>query len=139
MLAGHEKKLSPSSICGRDCRTVSNKLLSRVSVTAFVLLLGGGALRSQIAPPQPVPMPAPIEAPKDTRYPGTIRLSVDARDLDRHVFAVRETIPVRAGEQLVLLYPQWLPGNHAPRGRVDMLAGLMIRANGTRLEWRRDV
>ena len=84
-------------------------------------------------------MPAPIEAPKDTRYPGTIRLSVDARDLDRHVFAVRETIPVRAGEQLVLLYPQWLPGNHAPRGRVDMLAGLMIRANGTRLEWRRDV
>src|SRR5204863_1062703 len=31
------------------------------------------------------------------------------------------------------------PGNHSPRGRVDMVAGLMIRASGRRLEWRRDV
>src|SRR5216684_446217 len=108
-------------------------------VISCALVLGGSGLLSQTAPPQPAPMPAPIEAPKDIRYPGTIRLNVDATDLDRHLFSIRETIPVRGGAPLVLLYPQWLPGNHAPRGRVDMIAGLTIRANGTRLEWRRDV
>src|SRR5262249_50306108 len=55
------------------------------------------------------------------------------------LFSVRETIPVRGGEPLVLLFPQWLPGNHSPTGRVDKVAGLMIRADGTRVEWRRDV
>src|SRR5207253_783555 len=50
----------------------------------------------------------------------------------------RETIPIRPGEHLVLLFPQWLPGNHSPTGRVDKLAGLTIRANGSRVEWRRD-
>ncbi len=84
-------------------------------------------------------MPAPIPAPKDTPYPGVIHLSVDATDLERHIFNVRETIPVRGGESLVLLYPQWLPGNHAPTGRVDKIAGLMIYANGVRVTWVRDV
>jgi predicted metalloprotease with PDZ domain len=84
-------------------------------------------------------MPPPIVAPKDVRFPGTIRLTVDARDIDRRMFSVHETIPVTGGEPLVLLFPEWLPGNHSPTGRVDKLAGLMIRANGTRLEWRRDV
>ena len=80
-------------------------------------------------------MPAQIAAPKDTPYLGAIRLNVDATDIERHIFKVRETIPVRAGEPLVLLYPQWLPGNHSPSGRVDKLAGLMIYANGARVEW----
>jgi predicted metalloprotease with PDZ domain len=83
-------------------------------------------------------MPAPIAAPRDTQYPAAIRLNVDATDVDRRIFRVRETIPVRAGEPLVLLYPQWLPGNHSPSGRVDKLAGLMIHANGARVEWVRD-
>ena len=43
------------------------------------------------------------------------------------------------GEPIVLFFPQWLPGNHSPTGRVDKLAGLTIRANGTHLDWRRDV
>src|SRR5215467_1619668 len=76
--------------------------------------------------------------PKDTPYAGTIRLNVDATDIDRHIFKVRESLPVRGGDQLLLLYPQWLPGNHSPSGRVDKLGGLVIRANGTRLEWKRD-
>ncbi|MBA2238486.1 MAG: M61 family metallopeptidase [Lysobacter sp.] len=37
-----------------------------------------------------------------------------------------------------MLYPQWLPGNHAPRGPIDKLAGLQFSANGRKLEWRRD-
>jgi predicted metalloprotease with PDZ domain len=83
-------------------------------------------------------MPAQIAVPKDTPYLGAIRLSVDATDIDRHIFNVQETIPVRAGESIVLQYPQWTPGNHAPSGRVDKLAGLMIQANGARVQWVRD-
>ena len=83
-------------------------------------------------------MPAAIVSPRDTPYPGTIRLNVDASDTDRHIFSVRETIPVRGGDSIVLLYPQWLPGNHSPRGQIDKFAGLTIRSNGARLEWTRD-
>jgi len=84
-------------------------------------------------------MPKPIPAPKDTPYSGIIRLNVDATDLERHIFTVQETIPVRGGESIVLLYPQWLPGNHSPTGRVDKIAGLILHANGARVEWVRDV
>jgi predicted metalloprotease with PDZ domain len=83
-------------------------------------------------------MPPQIEAPRDIPYPGTIRLDVDATDIDRRIFRVQETIPVRGGEPLTLLYPQWLPGNHSPSGRVDKLAGLVVKENQTRLEWTRD-
>jgi Peptidase M61 N-terminal domain len=65
-------------------------------------------------------------------------LTVDATDIEHDIFNVRETVPVRGGEAVTLLYPQWLPGNHSPSGRVDEVAGLMIHANGTRLEWTRD-
>ena len=99
----------------------------------------GGALRAQSPGPQPVPMPPPIVAPRDVPYPGTIQLRVDASDVDRRIFRVTETLPVRGGEALTLLYPQWLPGNHAPRGRVDHMGGLKIFASGQRVEWTRDV
>ena len=102
------------------------------------LVLSAGCALGQSLGPQPLPMPAPIAAPRDTPYLAAIRLNVDATDVERHIFRVRETVPVRAGEPLVLLYPQWLPGNHSPSGRVDKLAGLMIYANGARVEWVRD-
>src|SRR5207253_2567315 len=63
----------------------------------------------------------------------------EATDVERHIFSIREVIPVRGGEPVTLLYPQWLPGNHSPSGRVDKLAGLTIHGNSTRLEWARDV
>src|SRR5690348_1469335 len=76
-------------------------------------------------------------APADVDYPGTLKLAVDATDIDHRVFRVREEIPVAAGA-LTLLYPQWLPGNHAPRGPIDKLAGLAIKGNGRAIEWKRD-
>ncbi|WP_291187817.1 peptidase M61 [Dokdonella sp.] len=78
-----------------------------------------------------------VPAPADVVYPGTIRLDVDASDVGRRIFRVREEIPVAAGP-LTLLYPQWLPGNHAPRGPIDKLAGLIIRGNGQPIAWKRD-
>jgi predicted metalloprotease with PDZ domain len=107
-------------------------------LTWCALALGGGSALAQSAGPQPLPMPPQIVAPRDTPYPGTIRLSVDATDIERHILGVHEAIPVRAGEPIVLLYPRWLPGNHSPTGRVDKLAGLVIHANSVRLAWTRD-
>jgi predicted metalloprotease with PDZ domain len=73
----------------------------------------------------------------DAAYPGQIKLHVDATDVAHRVFSIREEIPVQAGA-LRLYYPQWLPGNHGPRGPVDLIGGLRFSANGTSLPWRRD-
>jgi predicted metalloprotease with PDZ domain len=88
--------------------------------------------------PQPLPASNVIPAPRDTAFPGTIRIEVDARDNRRGIFRVVETIPVEGPGRLTLLYPQWLPGNHAPRGPIASLAGLAITANGRAVAWRRD-
>jgi predicted metalloprotease with PDZ domain len=100
------------------------------SALLFAALLAAGPALAQTAPPQ-------IAAPKDVPYRGTIRLSVDATDTVRHIFRVHETIPAAPGP-LLLLYPRWIPGTHAPSGRIDQLAGLTIRAGTTRVEWARD-
>lgn len=89
--------------------------------------------------PQPVPVVDTISAPRDIEYPGTIRLDVDATDLKQAIFRVKETIPVAKAGHMVLLMPKWLPGNHAPRGQVEKLAGLVIRAGGRVIPWKRDV
>ncbi|MEQ1491815.1 MAG: peptidase M61 [Terricaulis sp.] len=91
------------------------------------------------AQPQRLPMPPAIEAPQDTAYPGgAITLEIDATDTTRGIFRGRERIPLANDEPITLLYPQWLPGNHAPRGPINLFAGLEVRANGERVAWRRD-
>jgi predicted metalloprotease with PDZ domain len=79
----------------------------------------------------------PVPAPKDVPFPGIIALDVDARDTARGIFNVTEAVPVTPGP-MVLLYPQWLPGNHGPTGPIDKLAGLVIKAGGKTLAWKRD-
>jgi predicted metalloprotease with PDZ domain len=108
-----------------------------LSLTLCVLIVGGLAV-AQTTAPQPLPTPASISPPRDVPYPGSIQLAVDATDTDRHIFSVRERIPVRGGESIVLLYPQWLPGNHSPTGRIENLAGLTIHAAGALVQWTRD-
>lgn len=85
-----------------------------------------------------VPPVDTIPAPQDRPYPGTIGLKVDATDLDRRIFSVEERIPVATGGRTTLLLPKWLPGTHAPRGQIEKLAGLVIKANGKTLPWTRD-
>jgi predicted metalloprotease with PDZ domain len=80
---------------------------------------------------------AQVPPPVDKPYPGTLTVRVDATNLNQQLFRVRETIPVAAGHN-VLLFPQWLPGKHAPRGALPQLAGLTFTANGKRVEWKRD-
>ncbi len=50
---------------------------------------------------------------------------------------MHETIPVKAGK-ITLLYPEWLPGTHSPSNAVLEMAGLVITANGKRVDWVRD-
>lgn len=69
--------------------------------------------------------------------PAAIQLQVDVSDTQRRLFRVEEIIPVQAGP-LSLLYPEWLPGNHAPRGPIEALAGLRIEGGGQAISWTRD-
>jgi predicted metalloprotease with PDZ domain len=94
------------------------------------------------AQPGPLPQPAPPAAaapePRDIPYPGVLRLDVDATDVERRIFRVRQDIPITGAGPVTLLYPQWVPGGHSPRNAIDKVAGLVIRANGQALAWTRD-
>src|SRR5207247_5561884 len=74
---------------------------------------------------------AEIPAPQDILYPGTLTLSVDLTDLDRRLFMVRESVPVKPG-RFTLLYAQWLPGTHGPNGPVNLLTGPTITTRAGR-------
>lgn len=98
----------------------------------FALLLFGAApLSAQTQLPT-------IPAPKDVAYHGVMTLAVDATDVGRGIFKVRQTIPVAQAGSKILLFPQWLPGNHAPRGQIEKMAGLVLTAGGQQLTWKRD-
>ncbi len=79
-----------------------------------------------------------IPTTQDKPFPGTMTLEVDATDINRAIFKVKQTIPVPQSGPMVLLLPEWLPGNHAPRGQIEKIAGLIIKANSKVLEWKRD-
>lgn len=85
----------------------------------------------------PLDRAAATPAPVGPAYPGTIDIAVDLTDTAHRLFRVHESMPVKPGA-LTLWYPQWLPGNHAPRGPIEALSGLVIRGNGERIEWLRD-
>ena len=85
----------------------------------------------------PRDLPA-IPAPTADAFPGVIRHEVDATDLDRKIVWVKQTIPVPASGPMTLLYPKFLPGNHAPTGPIQLIGGLTVTGNGQRIEWLRD-
>ncbi|HEX5353748.1 MAG TPA: peptidase M61, partial [Rhodanobacteraceae bacterium] len=78
-------------------------------------------------------------APQDMAYPyGTLKIHVDATNIGQRIFNVQETIPVKPGSSIYLLYPAWIPGNHSPTGPVKDVAGLIIKGNGQVIKWKRD-
>jgi predicted metalloprotease with PDZ domain len=100
--------------------------MSRRIVLAALTLAVAGSLHAQ------------VPAPQDTPYaPGTIKVEIDATNLGQRIFRVKETIPVQSGE-LTLLYPMWVPGGHTPRNAIDKIAGITFKADGQKLEWKRD-
>ncbi|MFN3703532.1 M61 family metallopeptidase [Thermomonas sp.] len=96
---------------------------------ALSLLIAGGASAQNAA--------SNIPPPQDVPYPGTMKLEVDATDLAHRIFRVKQTIPAQPGP-LTLLYPMWVPGGHTPRNAIDKIAGITFKANGQKLDWKRD-
>jgi predicted metalloprotease with PDZ domain len=84
-------------------------------------------------------MPPAIPAPVDKPYVGPIQLDVDITNINDRVERVHERIPVdRGAKELILLYPQWIPGNHSPTGPISRLAGIVTNVDGHRVQWVRD-
>jgi predicted metalloprotease with PDZ domain len=66
-----------------------------------------------------------------------ITLKVDASDAPRKIYHAEMSVPVTPGP-FTLMYPKWLPGEHAPTGPITDLTGLKISAGNKSMEWRRD-
>jgi predicted metalloprotease with PDZ domain len=66
-----------------------------------------------------------------------IFLRVDATEAPRKIYHAELKIPARPGP-MTLFYPKWIPGEHAPSGPINDLAGLRISAGGQSLVWKRD-
>ena len=65
------------------------------------------------------------------------RLNVDLREAPKRVFHAKLNLPVTTGP-VTLVYPKWIPGEHAPVGPIVNLTGLFFRAGGKEIAWRRD-
>lgn len=66
-----------------------------------------------------------------------LSVHVDARDVQRKHIHTDMSLAVHGGP-LTLVFPKWIPGEHAPSGPLDTIIGLTIKARGEPLEWRRD-
>lgn len=119
-------------------------LLFALSVSIPALAQAQSALARASTPasrsmPVAEPIVSRIPDPQDVPYPGTIALDIDASDVTRGVYKVTETIPVAAGSSAItLMLPQWLPGNHAPSGPINLLADIRFFVNGQPAVWERD-
>ena len=113
---------------------------------ALALILSScltGAAAAQLVPalnskPEAYAKPVRVPEARDIPFPGTIQLTVDASDVTRGIFRIRERVPVTSAGDLVLLYPKWVPGGHSPRGDIKNVTGIRVTANGRPLRWVRD-
>jgi len=78
------------------------------------------------------PLPAAGETPPP------LHVAVDATRAAQKIFHVRESMPAAPGA-FTFVYPEWIPGYHGPVGPIEDVVDLHVRANGTVLEWRRDL
>ena len=119
------------------------KVLGLGLVSAGALLWAATSVSAQTtgsaqAAPRMADMPPAIAAPQDVAYPGTMKVTVDATDLDHRIFKIHQTVPVAAAGDLVLMLPKWLPGHHSPGSDLTKIAGLVVSGNGQPLVWTRD-
>ena len=117
--------------------------MRRVALALVLSSCLSSAAAAQLVPvvnsrPQATAKIDTIPAARDTPYPGTIQLTVDASDVTRAIFRIHEHVPVPRAGDFVLLYPKWLPGNHSPSGQINKVAGFRATAGGHDLRWVRD-
>ena len=70
----------------------------------------------------------------------TIVLDVDATTISRKILSAHESFPVASpsAHTIDLVYPKWIPGDHAPTGPIADLVNLRFSADGKTLPWVRD-
>ncbi len=89
--------------------------------------------------PTAIPITQTVPDAQDVPFPGTIRLEIDASDITRSLYRVKQTVPVPQGStSMILQLPSWLPGNHAPRGPMNLIADVRFEVNGKPIVWTRD-
>ena len=120
-------------------------MITRLAPLALAFVLTAQPALAQVRPDTASAPTAPqlndaTPLPLDTPWPGgPITLNIDATDTQRGIYSVTETIPVPAGmRELNLLFPEWLPGNHAARGPINLVSNIRFTANGQPLTWKRD-
>ena len=117
--------------------------MRRVALALILSSCLTGAAAAQLVPalnskPEAYAKPVRVPEARDIPFPGTIQLTVDASDVTRGIFRIRERVPVTSAGDLVLLYPKWVPGGHSPRGDIKNVTGIRVTANGRPLKWVRD-
>jgi len=75
-----------------------------------------------------------LVAQQETR---PVKLEVDLREAPRRIYHAKMVFPVKPGP-LTLLYPKWIPGEHAPNGPIVDVTGVKFFANGSEVRWRRN-
>ncbi|MEJ2407819.1 MAG: peptidase M61 [Novosphingobium sp.] len=117
------------------------KYLSAVATLSTLLFLSVSATAQDPVRTKPMALPLPpaITAAQDAPYPGTVALTIDARDTEHGIYRVTEQFPVAPGTgTLTLLQPGWLPGNHSETGPYALLADVHFYADGKEIPWVRD-
>jgi len=64
-------------------------------------------------------------------------IHVDATQAPIGVLHAHIVLPASPGP-MVVAYPKWIPGEHAPTGPMNQVVRLIFSANGKKLAWRRD-
>lgn len=119
-------------------RNLSTGFLVALACTAYGATDAWAVDRQIGARPAVASLQAAVPMARDRPFAGRISLEVDATDTAREIFSVHETIPVQSSSDMVVLYPEWEIGSHAPTASSVGLAGLVILVDGRRVEWRRD-
>src|SRR4029453_18642180 len=73
------------------------RVMRYVALVAFLLASAASAQivpQQKSLPPSPPEKTAQIPDARDVPYPGTIQLTVDASDVTRGIFRIRERVPV---------------------------------------------
>ena len=77
-------------------------------------------------------------AQQASSFAASIELLVNAQDVQRGILCVRESLSISYPGRMTVLYPEWLPGYHAPEAPLEFLAGLRFTRDGQQLHWQRD-
>jgi predicted metalloprotease with PDZ domain len=70
-------------------------------------------------------------------FAAPITIAADLSEAPRKLWHADISIPVQPGA-ITLTAVKWVPGNHRPTGPISDLTGIVFRANGQTLPWRRD-